>query len=386
VCVWGTAKDITRQKQLEEESRLRAAVFEQVPDGCVIMEAASEKIVYLNPAFTEITGFTAANIPANMLSFLQGADTDLDTAAQIRTALAAQASFRGEILNYRKDGTPFWNLTRISPIRDSEGAVTHYAGILSDITAQKQSHEVLLGQRNQLAHVTRVATMGELTAALAHELNQPLTAILSNAQAALRFLDREAPDMDEVREILQDIVADDKRAGETMRSIRRLVKRDGSRFERLDVNQLVEEVHALTRHDLIMKQVKISTQLEPDMPVVQGDAVQLLQVILNLVMNACQVLQDMDEDERRIQIATKCLDNQVIEISVADSGPGIDEQMLEQIFEPFFTTKDDGLGMGLAINRTIIEAHRGRLWAENGTEQGAVFHVTLPVARVEQPA
>ena len=380
VCVWGTAKDITRQKQLEEESRLRAAVFEQVPDGCVIMEAASEKIVYLNPAFTEITGFTAANIPANMLSFLQGADTDLDTAAQIRAALAAQASFRGEILNYRKDGTPFWNLTRISPIRDSEGAVTHYAGILSDITAQKQSHEVLLAQRNQLAHVTRVATMGELTAALAHELNQPLTAILSNAQAALRFLDREVPDMDEVREILQDIVADDKRAGETMHRIRRLVKRDSSRFERLDVNRLVEEVLALTRSDLVMKQLKIITQLTPDLPAVQGDAVQLQQIILNLVMNACQALQDMDAGERRVLITTGYTDNRAIEISVADSGPGIDEQMLEQIFEPFFTTKDNGLGMGLAINRTIVEAHRGRLWAENGTEQGAVFHLNLPVA------
>lgn len=386
LCLWGTAKDITRQKQLEEEDRLRSAVFEQIPDACVIMEAKSEKYVYMNPAFTEITGYTAADLPAEKLSFLQGPDTDPDTVAQIRETLAAEATFNGEILNYRKDGTPYWNRIRISPIRDAGGAVTHYAGILSDITAQKQSQEELLAQRSQLAHVARVATMGELTAALAHELNQPLTAILSNAQAALRFLDREAPDVGEVREILQDIVADDKRAGETMHRIRRLVKRDSSRFERLDVNRLVEEVLALTRSDLVMKQLKIITQLTPDLPAVQGDAVQLQQIILNLVMNACQALQDMDAGERRVLITTGYTDNRAIEISVADSGPGIDEQMLEQIFEPFFTTKDDGLGMGLAINRTIIEAHRGRLWADNGTEQGAVFHVTLPVARVEQPA
>ena len=384
--VWRTARQITRQKQLDDQTRLHSAVLEQIPDACVIMEAKSERIVYLNPAFTEITGYTMADLPSQKLSSLQGPDTDLDTVARIRVALATQAPFQGEILHYCKDGTPFWNLMRILPIRNDAGEVTHYAGILSDISWQKRSEEERQAHYNQLAHVTRVASMGELTAALAHELNQPLTAIMSNAQAALRFLDRDTPDVGQVREILQDIVADDHRAGETIRRIRQLVKRDDSRFRRLDVNRLVEEVQALTRHDLVMKKLAFHTRLAHDLPAVQGDAVQLQQVILNLIMNACQALTETDEVERRIQITTQCPDNRVVEIIVSDSGPGIDDQMLEKIFEPFFTTKQNGLGMGLAINRTIIEVHGGRLWSQNVPGRGAVFHVTLPVTQAESTA
>ena len=377
--IWGTARDITQQKQLEEETHLRSAMFEQVPEGCVIVEAPSEKVIYLNEAFTRITGYTSSNIPGRKLSFLQGADTDPKTVSRIREAVAKQTSFRGEILNYKKDGTPFWNLMRISPIRNIEGIVTHYVGILSDITEHKQTQEKLHNQRVQLTHIARVATMGELTAALAHELSQPLTAILSNAQAGLRFLNQKDPNIDEVREILKDIVADDKRAGEVLRRIRRLVKRDSAQFEQLDINHLVEEVLALISNDLAIKQVKISAQLTPNMPALHGDTVQLQQVIINLVMNACQALKHLDSSKRRIKVSTRNLDNQTIEICVKDLGPGIDEKILSQIFQPFFSTKKGGLGMGLAINRTIIEAHGGRLWAENSPEHGAVFRITLPI-------
>lgn len=378
--IWGTAKDITRQKQLEEETRLHTAMFEQVPDGCVIVEAESEKVVYLNPAFTRISGYTASDIGDNKLSILQGSDTNPDTVAEVRAAIAQEQPFLGEILNYKKDGTPFWNLMRISPIRDTDGVVTHYVGILSDVTEHKQIDENLREQSNQLAHVARVAAMGELTAALAHELNQPLAAILSNAQAAQRFLDQEDPDIDEVREILKDVVADDRRASEVIHRIRRMIKRDNSQFERLDINRVIEDVHAFMSNDVAIKHVTLSTQLTPDLPALHGDPVQLQQVILNLIMNACQAIQDMDADKRRISVATRNQDDHAIEITVTDSGHGIDDKLLDKIFQPFFTTKVEGMGMGLAVNRTIVEAHGGRLWAENNPDSGAVFRITLPAS------
>jgi len=378
--VWGTAKDITHQKRLEEETRLRSAVFEQIPDGCVIVEATSEKVIYLNAAFTKITGYTVSDIPGKKLSFLQGADTDPNTVSQIREAIAQKQLFQGEILNYKKDGTPFWNLMQISPIKDTQGVVTHYVGIVSDITEHKRIQQKLHEQRDHLTHIARVNAVGECNAMLAHELNQPLTAILSNAQAALRFLDQENPDVGEVREILKDIVADDKRARDVVYCIRHLVKRDGGRFERLHINHLIEEVYVLMSKDLAIKQVKYNTRLAPNLPELHGDPVQLQQVILNLVMNACQAVQALDSDNRQITVSTRDQDNQAIELTVTNSGHGIDEKMLEHIFQPFFTTKQEGMGMGLSISRTIIEAHGGRLWAENSPDQGAVFRVILPIA------
>ncbi len=379
--VWGTSREVSREKQLEEEVYLRSQMFEQVPDGCVVVEVPPERIVYVNAAFTRITGYTVSEIRGEKLSFLQGAGTDPDVVAQIREALEQERSFMGVILNYKRDGTPFWNSMRISPIKDNTGVVTHYIGILTDITEQKRIQEDLYEQRAQLAHIARVAAMGELTAALAHELKQPLSAILMNAQAAQRFLDKENGSLDEVREILKDIVADDKRASEVLGRIRRLAKRDGSRSERVSVNQLVAEVHQLLSNDLAIKQVRFSAQLAPDLPAVQGDQVQLQQVILNLVINACQALEGQAWDKRRIMVATRSLDDQAIEVSVADSGRGVDEKILDRIFQPFFTTKDEGMGMGLAINRTIVEAHGGRLWAESGLDEGAVFRITLPIVR-----
>lgn len=379
--IWGTAKDISVQKHLEEDSRLHSAVFEQIPDGCVIVEAQSEKVIYMNTAFTHITGYTVSDMPGNRLSFLQGADTNPDTVSKLRAAIAHEQAFIGEILNYKRDGTPFWNLMRISPIRDSGGVVTHYVGILSDMTALKRTREILHNQRVQLAHITRVASLGELSTAVAHELGQPLTAILSNAQAAQRFLDKEDPDVDEIREILKDIITEDKRAGSVIKSIRHLIKRESCQFERLDINKVVNEALALLSTELAIRDVKLSTQLAAGLPALPGDTVQLQQVIINLVMNASHALQAMDSGERRIIIATKCQDKRMIEITVTDSGPGIDEDMLDQIFQPFISTRKEGLGMGLAINRTIVEAHRGRLWAENRPDQGAVFRITLPVTQ-----
>jgi len=375
--VWGTAKDITLQKQMEEQAYLHSAMFSQISEGCVIVEEGNENIVYVNTAFTSITGYTESDIPGNKLSFLQGVDTDPSTVAKIRESLSNQQSFSGDILNYKKDGTPFWNLMQISPIKSAGGGVSHYVGILTDITEKKRIEAERIEQRNELTHLARVAAMGELTATMAHELSQPLTAILSNAQAAQRFLEQDDPDLDEIREILEDIVAADKRAGELMQRIRHMVKRDVSKFEQLDINNVIEEVHALIGHDLVMKQVRFSCELSPNLPALLGDPVQVQQVILNLIINASHAMQE--SYDRLITISTHELGDDSIEVVITDTGHGIDKELQENIFQPFYTTKQDGMGMGLAINRTIIESHGGRIWAENRPGQGAAFHISLPV-------
>lgn len=256
--------------------------------------------------------------------------------------------------------------------------------IASLVIQRRRRYAAELAQKNQLSEVThlaRVSTMGELTAALAHELNQPLAAILSNAQAAQRFLHRENPDLDELREICNDIVVDDKRAGDLMRRIRRLSKRGESKFEQLNINNVIEDACKLMSNDLAIKHIRLHTDLAPNLPALQGDPVQLLQVMLNLVINACHAMQDVDTHERLLTLTTQALDNTSIKITVTDTGHGIDVELQEKIFQPFYTTRDEGMGMGLAINRRIVESHGGRMWVENNPDRGATFYLTLPVAQ-----
>ena len=376
--LWGTVKDITREKALEDELRLRSEIFDQLAEGCVIVEAPSENLVYVNQAFTEITGYAASDIGERKLSFLQGPDTDQSTVAEIREAIASDRPFTGEILHYKKDGTPFWNEMRISPRKDREGQVTHYVGILSDITEQKRLSEEIEEQRARLEHVTRVGAMGELATAITHELNQPLTSILSNAQAAQRFLTSTQPNLEEVREILKDIVSADNHASEVMRRMRRLVKSGQPHFVTLYINDVVKEVKKLVGHDMSMRRVHFEIKLTPGLPPVRGDAVQLQQILINLIVNARHAVQNLEPGRRNIVLTTASGADRSIEVAVSDSGPGVDEKLLDSIFQPFFSTKQDGLGMGLAINNTIVEAHGGHIWVENDVDSGAVFRVALP--------
>jgi signal transduction histidine kinase len=247
-------------------------------------------------------------------------------------------------------------------------------------TEQKQAEMEAQQHREELAHVLRIATTGELSAAMAHELNQPLTAILSNAQAAQRFLGGGTPDIDELKEILADIVDDDKRAGEVIRRFRLLLKKSEIQLERLNMNEVIQEVVALIHNRATFKNVSVPMDLDRNLPSVKGDKIQLQQVILNLIMNAFDVMEDLNTDSGKLMIKTRKGDEGMIIISVRDTGTGIDQENLEKIFEPFYTTKSKGMGMGLSINMRIIEAHGGRLWAENNPGHGATFYFTLPVA------
>jgi C4-dicarboxylate-specific signal transduction histidine kinase len=248
----------------------------------------------------------------------------------------------------------------------------------TDISARKRAVDQAREQRAQLTHLGRVAVLGELSGAFAHELAQPLTSILGNAEAALQLLPPGTPGRAEIEEILRDIIKDDVRAAEVIQRLRSMLARGEIRRLTVDLNQVVCDVLALARGDLIARGVSVDTQLEPRVGLVLADPVQLQQVLLNLIMNASDAMVGNAPAERRLMIATRRSEQgRAIECSVADRGPGIRPEDLEHIFQPFVTTKKQGLGLGLAICRSIVEAHGGRLWAENSASGGgAVFRFT----------
>lgn len=278
------------------------------------------------------------------------------------------------------DGREIWihHLAAVMK-RDSAGRQVHMIGVMRDVTAQKCTELELVQQRMQLAHVARVATVGQLAASLAHELNQPLGAILRNAEAAELLLADQAPDLEELRAILVDIRADDQRAGAVIDRMRDLLRRRTIDRQPLDLRVVSGEVISLARSDAEAHRVRVSLEATPALPPVLGSRVQLQQVLLNLLLNAMDALNGSSPERRHIVVRVQ-LEGATVEVSVSDSGPGIPAGKLSQIFEPFFTTKPNGLGMGLAISRSIVEAHGGRFWARNNPGGGAVFTFALPVA------
>jgi C4-dicarboxylate-specific signal transduction histidine kinase len=258
-------------------------------------------------------------------------------------------------------------------------------GATIDITARKQAELEVQQQRGELAHLSRVTMLGELSGSLAHELNQPLTAILSNAQAAQRFLAHDNADLNEVRDILADIVAEDKRAGEVIRRLRLLLKKGEVQHQPFNLNEVVREVLKLVRSDFVNQGVAAQADLAPALPEVNADRVQLQQVLLNLVMNACDAMAGGPVGDHKLIIRTELAGSEGIRVSVADRGVGLAPDNLEKVFEPFFTTKVQGMGLGLSVCRTIITAHGGKLWAANNPERGATFHFTLPASTEANP-
>ncbi len=250
--------------------------------------------------------------------------------------------------------------------------------VARDLTDRLKAEAEDQQRREALAHMTRIAMMGELTTSLAHEINQPLTAILSNAGAAQRFLSQAAPDIGEVRQILDDIIRDDRRASEVVRRVRALVKKEKPRQEPLDLNELIQQVLDLIRVDSLLQGLSIRTEFGPDLMTIQGDGIQLQQVILNLVLNGAAAMRNTASGQRKIIVRTAMPDSRTLKASVTDFGTGIDEHQIERLFEPFYTTKPEGLGMGLSISQTIIKAHGGTMEAWNNREGGATFAFTLP--------
>jgi signal transduction histidine kinase len=257
--------------------------------------------------------------------------------------------------------------------------------VFANALSRKQGELEAQRLRQDLTHIGRVSALGELAASLAHELNQPLTAILSNAQAAQRLLAVGAAKLEEVREILNDIVADDKRAGDIIHRLSGLIKKGKPEFLPIDLNELVGEVAWLVRSDAILRNVSASLEFADDLPKVRGDRVQLQQVVLNLVLNALDAMREPGAGDRTLVIRTAREGATAVRVAVEDAGIGIDETIGDRIFQPLYTTKAEGLGMGLAIARTIVGVHGGTLGAANNAHGGATFHFTLPTIPEDQP-
>jgi signal transduction histidine kinase len=246
-----------------------------------------------------------------------------------------------------------------------------------DLTERKRAEEALHKTEAEFAHVTRLTTLGELTASIAHELNQPLTAIVTNAKACLHWLTRDVPNFDEVREAAKRIARDGKRASDVISRIRALVRKTEFEKAPLDINQVIHEVISLAQHEAVQKGVTLRLELADDLPLVSGDRVQLQQVILNLIMNGVEAMASVADQGRELLVYSRQHGSDQVLIAVQDSGVGIDRENLKKIFDPFYTTKSQGMGMGLAISRSIVENHGGKLWALPNDGPGATFQFTL---------
>jgi signal transduction histidine kinase len=284
------------------------------------------------------------------------------------------------------DGQYRWLLIRNVPLQDERGKIVKWYGTSTDIEDRKRAEEErakVLQLEAELAHINRVSMMGELAASIAHEVNQPLSGIVSNGSACLRWLAGDVPNVEEVREAVGDIVRDGKRAGEVIARIRALTKRTVPLREKLDLNDTVREVLALVGDEAKKNGVMIRTRFAGDVLHVLSDRVQLQQVVLNLVMNGIEAMSGVEDRSRELIITTRNIDADQVQVSVADSGPGLEPKAASRIFDPFYTTKASGMGMGLSICRSILQNHGGRLWATANDGPGASFHFTLPKCHEE---
>jgi PAS domain S-box-containing protein len=294
-----------------------------------------------------------------------------------KIALAEGKPLESEARLRRADGEYRWLLIRAVPLHGETGKVVKWYGASADIEDRKRAEETLRKAQSELAHVTRVTTMGELAASIAHEVNQPLSAIVNNGSACMRWLNGVAPNLDEAREATRRIIRDGNRAGEIIARIRALLRKTGAEKARLDINQTIREVSTLMRNEAAGKGVALRLELAAGLPPVLGDRVQLQQVILNLIMNGIEAMASSPARPRELLIRSRQHESDKALVAVQDSGVGLDGQQLEKLFDAFYTTKPQGLGMGLAISRSIVEDHGGQLWATPNDGPGATFQFTL---------
>jgi signal transduction histidine kinase len=312
---------------------------------------------------------------------LVGGDVNSDARPMVEAVKRVlQDRKRVEVLEFQDTAAPEgrWFEIRVQRLDRPEGGavITHL-----DISGRKRAEIEARRNLDEIAHLNRVAAMGELTASVAHEINQPLTAILSNAQAACRFLNGKSSNLAEVRECLTDIIADDNRAGEVIKRLRVLLKKGEFQASVVDLNEVVRDVIRLVGHHALLRNASVVFEPFADLSPVLGDRIQLYQVALNLIVNGLSAAAEQVAHDRWLLVRTGGSDSGIVELTVEDSGNGIAESDLSRIFEPFFTTKPEGLGMGLSISRSIVQAHGGRLWAENSAGGGAIFRCVLPVAQ-----
>ena len=375
----GVGRHITERMRAEQALRESEARFRKFvdhatdtfmlhnPDG-IVLDVNRNACESLGYSRDELIGMTPFDF-----------DADLNTVTWQRYGERLKA---GDIVTFesrhrRKDGTLFPVEIRVREF--CQGGPRLFISLSRDITERKRAAEAFRERQGELTHANRVATMGQLTASVAHEVSQPIAATLTNAQAALRWLSSQPPNLEEVRQTLDRIVNDAKRGGEVINQIRALIRKAPARKDSIDVNNTILDVIALTRSEVLRHGVSLQTDLATGLPLIKGDRVELQQVILNLILNAVEAMSCLDEEARELRISTNTDTSNGVLFAARDTGPGLDPTTSEdRLFEAFYTTKPDGMGMGLAICRSIIEMHGGRLWVTANEPRGAVFQFTLP--------
>jgi PAS domain S-box-containing protein len=364
--------DLTERKRAEI---LTAQVFESAPDGICII-GRDYRYRRANPVYSRRWGMPAERIVGMHVSELLGVD-----AFERILKSNLDRCFAGEEVTFEwlsESRGRLYLAVSYSPLRSGSEDVEAALSIQRDLTEYMRTSEELRAAQAELAHVNRVATMGQLTASIAHEVNQPIAATVTGARAALRWLDRRPADLEEARQALAQIVKDGIRAGDVIGRIRDLIRKAPPRKDRVEINEAIREVIELTRGEAVKNGVSVQTKLANGLPLIHGDRVQLQQVLLNLIINAVEAMSEVSGGARELVVSTGKAEAGGVLVAVRDSGPGLAPATLERLFEPFYTTKPSGVGLGLPICRSIIEAHGGRLWASPNVPRGAIFHFTVP--------
>lgn len=373
-------RDLTERRRAEEERQTLVALIENSPDFIGIA-SPDGRAQFVNPAGQKLVGLTGNDqVQRTKIVDYVVEDDQRKILDESLPAVIRNGHWEGEMrFRHFQTGADIPMLQHIFVIKDpGSGRRLALATISRDITERKRNEQKLEATKAEMAHMARLTAMGALTASIAHEINQPLSAIVNNAAACRRLLNSSSPDLKEVDEAIDDIEKAGTRAGEVIAHIRKLVKKAVPEKIEVDVNELVRAVLVLVRGELEKYRVQTQTELTAGLPPILGDRIQLQQVVLNLIMNGIESLTKITGRARTLDIRSKIYEPGSVIVSVQDAGAGLDPQFAGHIFENFFTTKTNGLGMGLAISRSIIEAHGGKLWAQPAEQQGATFQFTLP--------
>jgi PAS domain S-box-containing protein len=380
----GVMFDITERKRAEEALRKSErqfhALFDEAAVGIALVNSAGH-LFESNRTLRQMLGYNGEefrDMPFTQVTHPD--DVSLDSHLFTELISGQRDDYHIEKRYYGKDGRLVWGNLTVSLVRDESGEPLFGIGMVEDITERKRAEEALRQTQGALAHLSRVMTMGELTASIAHEVNQPLAGVVTNGNACLRWLAREVPDLEEARAAVERIIRDGHRASEVIRRIRALSNKTDPQTAWLAINDVIHEVIALVQSEVRKHRVALWTDLSSALPPVLGDRIQLQQVILNLLINGIEAMNPVTDRVRELQIRSYRHASDEVGVTVRDVGIGLDPENMARLFDAFFTTKPGGMGIGLSISRTIIEAHGGRLWATANDGHGATFQFILPAS------